>query len=65
MSNASSRPGILGHFEQPGPGQEGGLRSGDVDGGVHYRRLSPGVRQDQAQTVDGALKYQLHSFPKL
>ena len=65
MSNASTRSGVLRHFEQPGPGQEGRLRSGDVDGGVHYRRLSPGVRQDQTQTVDGALKYQLHSFPKL
>ena len=56
VSNPESRLSIFCHLDHPWPSEEGSLRSGHIDGSVHYRCLPASVFQDQAQTVHGALR---------
>ena len=55
VSNPETRLCIFCHLDHPWPSEEGCLRSGHIDGSVHYCRLPASVFQDQAQTVDSAL----------
>ena len=56
VSDPESRLCIFCNLYHPWPSEKSSLRSGDIDGSVHYCCLPASVLQDEAQTVNGALR---------